>query len=600
MELATYIEIILRRKKIILGIFLFLLVLIVLVSLIIPPKYASSVSLRVLTPRSGGMNYVNFDIYYANRLMNTYVSLASSNSVLDEVKKSLKLTEISDVEAEIIPDTELVKITVKDRNSGMAVQIANAIANQLLSRNSEISREANSAAENSLNDQINKKKEQLSQAKNDYKALINPNSQTNSRITSLQNQIQSDQALYVTLYDRYEVGRQGVIDPATTSSQSAALSSLKAQIDEEKSTLEILNIKASDDSEQIRSSLRDVTLLEQEYLSLVTQLDQVRALQTIQGSTETLIIVEHATPATKPASPNYLLVYSIGFVLSLFLAILVAFIIDNMDPNLFSSDQIQALTHIPLLGRIRKIKKDPDSDEESSEYDFTCDAQINLRPIIQNKAIRSVILSGLYNECNSSLHSVNLGRAFAESGINTVLLDANLDTPSVHSLFPKISNVNGLSQVLAGKIELDKAIKESGLENLSILPAGKTGGVIGSQELKEIIQQLIQIYSMVVVNISPVDTGSDTVNLISCVDGIILLLNLDKMKKNDLKSFITRYLQLNPSIIGFLDYQEDSLAAPSIPIKELEREEIPVKQFSYQKKLKLAFSQLTRNSLNEE
>ena len=163
-----------------------------------------------------------------------------------------------------------------------------------------------------------------------------------------------------------------------------------------------------------------------------------------------------------------------------------------------------------------------------------------------------------------------------------------------------MSNVNGLSQVLAGKIELDKAIKDTGLENLSILPAGKTGGAIGSQELKEIIQQLIRMYSMVVVNISPVDTNGNTVNLITCVDGIILLLNLDKMKKNDLKSFITRYLQLNPSIIGFLDYQENSLAAPAFPIKEIDGEEIPVKQFSYQKKLKLAFSQFTRNSLNEE
>ena len=331
------------------------------------------------------------------------------------------------MEAEIIPDTELVKITVKDRSAAKAVEIANAIASELLSRNSEVSRETSSSAENTLDAQINKKKEQLSQAKNDYKALINPNSQTNSRITSLLNQIESDQSLYVTLYDRYEVGRQGVIDPATTSSQSAAFSSLRLQIDEEKSTLEALNIKAADEAEQIRSSLRDVTLLEQEYLSLVTQLDQVRALQAIQGSTETLIIVEHAYPATNPASPNYFLVYSIGFVFSLFLAILAAFFIDNLDPNLFSSDQIQSLTHIPLLGRIRKIKKESDSEDESSDYDFTCDAQINLRPIIQNKAIRSIILSGLYNECNSSLHSVNLARAFAETGINTVLLDANFE-----------------------------------------------------------------------------------------------------------------------------------------------------------------------------
>lgn len=333
MEMQTYLDIIMRRKKVILGVFLILIVIIAAVSLLIPPKYASTVSIRVLTPTSGGTNYVNFDIYYANRLMNTYLSMATSNLILDDVVKKHNLSDYPNVKAEAIPDTEIVKITVLERNPSRAVEIANSVALSLLSHNAEITLRTNTIAEASLNDQINEKKEQILEAQERYKSLIIPNSQNNSRIANLSSQIESNQDLYVTMYDRYETGRQGNIDSTILSSQAAFLTNLKIQLDDERASLEELNVKAADLAEQIRFALREVTLLEQESSSLSTQLDQIKALRAIQGSTETLLVIDHATPAKRPASPNYLLVISLGLVFSLFMAILAGFIQENTKAN---------------------------------------------------------------------------------------------------------------------------------------------------------------------------------------------------------------------------------------------------------------------------
>lgn len=600
MELKTYIDIILRRWKIVLGTFIILMTLIVIITLLISPKYASSVSLRVLTPRGGGTNYVNFDIYYANRLMNTYVSMATSSLVIDEVMKKLNLAYVPDVKAEIIPDTELVRITVKDSNPTMAVDIANTLAVALLSRNTETANNANIAAEDTLNEQLNKKKEELGQARNTYKSLIGPNSQNTGRITNLTSQIQGDQSLYVALYDRYENGRQNGIDQSILSSQAAQLSNLQLQVNEERTTLEGLNTKAAEEAEQIRSSLREVTLIEQEYSTLVTQLDQVRALQAIQGSTETLIVIDHAYPARKPVSPNYLLFYSIGLVFSLFLAVLAAFIIDNLNTKLSSAEQIQSLTRIPLLGRIRRIKEKPGSDTGTSDFDLPTETDLDLHSLIQNRSIRSLMVTSIDSQTNSALNCVTLAKLLAKSGIKTIILDANLELPSVHFLFPKISNAGGLSQVLTGKIELEKAIKESGITNLSVLPAGKTGGFIGPAELKEIIEKLLRSYSMVVVNPSFANSNDVPEDLVSCVDGMILLIDHNKLQKQEIKSVISRFRNLNYSIIGFIDYQEVFEEGSPAPLIKSNGNEILTNQNRFQQKLKFAFSLLDRNSINKE
>lgn len=600
MELKSYLDILGKRKYIVAGVFFALFTIIVIITLLTPPNYVSSVNLRVLTPRSGGMNYISYDIYYANRLMNTYVTMASSTLVLEEVKKNLQLAKLPDVKAEIIPDTELVRISVGNTDPNLAAKIANTLAVELVSRNNEATAIAQNSSEKTLDEQVKKKFDQLSLARKNYNELINPNSQNNSRITTLINKIESNQALYVTLYDRYEVGRQGGIDSSILSSQAAALANLQLQIDDEKASLETLNIKTLDNAEKLRASLREVTLLEQEYSSLITQLDLVRALQTINGVTESSIVVENAVPAARPTTPNYFLVFSIGFVLSLFLAILAAFVFDNLGLDFFSSGKIKPLARIPFLGKIRKFRKEANQEGGVSDGEYACDTQINLRPIIQNKNIKSIVLTGFDKDCNSSIHSINLGREFAESGINTILVDANMESPSVHLFFPEISNSSGIGDVLSGKIKLDKVIRQSGLENLSIIPAGNNKGGIDPSEFKGIVQQLIPRYSMVVVNISPVNANGETEALIGSVDGIILLLNLEKMKKNDFKSLLSRYSDLTPQIAGFLDFQEGSLSSTSSPISESESNAIPIKQFTYKPELELAFSQVAQQPTNED
>ena len=70
-----------------------------------------------MTPVSGSSSYVGYFSNYANRLMNTYVALATSSPVLEELKSKLNLTYEPKVTASVIADYEPVQIDVVESES---------------------------------------------------------------------------------------------------------------------------------------------------------------------------------------------------------------------------------------------------------------------------------------------------------------------------------------------------------------------------------------------------------------------------------------------------------------------------------------------------
>jgi len=70
-----------------------------------------------------------------------------------------------------------------------------------------------------------------------------------------------------------------------------------------------------------------------------------------------------------------------------------------------------------------------------------------------------------------SYFAANLAVIFSQLGLRTLLIDANMRTPRLHSIF-RIPNRTGLSAVLAGRTDQDNVVPIPGIPMLSVLPAG--------------------------------------------------------------------------------------------------------------------------------
>lgn len=136
MELIDYFGIIQRRKWVVIITALFALIVAAIFAVTTPPTYSSTSTIRVLTTKAGGADYIEYDIQYAERLMGTYVEIATSSPLMNEL--ATLVYRLPKFTTRIIPNTELIELTAEDPDPGLAQFSANKLAELLIAQSREI------------------------------------------------------------------------------------------------------------------------------------------------------------------------------------------------------------------------------------------------------------------------------------------------------------------------------------------------------------------------------------------------------------------------------------------------------------------------------
>jgi capsular exopolysaccharide synthesis family protein len=106
-----------------------------------------------------------------------------------------------------------------------------------------------------------------------------------------------------------------------------------------------------------------------------------------------------------------------------------------------------------------------------------------------------------------------------------LLIDADLRRPQIATTF-EIDGAVGLTQALAGDVEVRDVIVGSGMANLSLLPAGRIppnpSELLGSLRMKQFIDELAQDY-LVILDAPPLLPVTDAGLLSAFCDGALLV-----------------------------------------------------------------------------
>ena len=136
MELIDYIRILQRRRRIFLLTAAITFVVVAIGAISLPSTYTATTRLRILTAVTGGLDFREYDIPYADRLMNTYKEIATSEPVLRELGV-YDLSPAPGIELVILADTELLEINIADQDPLFATNLANQMAELLAERSRE-------------------------------------------------------------------------------------------------------------------------------------------------------------------------------------------------------------------------------------------------------------------------------------------------------------------------------------------------------------------------------------------------------------------------------------------------------------------------------
>src|SRR5438477_1859298 len=173
MDLRHYLNILGRRKRVVAITIIVTLIVAVAGTLALPRKYVASTTLRVATAGRGYAEGVGYDdVTYADRLMLTYSKIAVSEPVLTQLTEKLGLAAPPKVGVEIVANTELMKITVENKDPVLAKNAANTLTDILINDFRDVYTKGGKTAQEILSEQIAKTQDELSQARAKYDELV--------------------------------------------------------------------------------------------------------------------------------------------------------------------------------------------------------------------------------------------------------------------------------------------------------------------------------------------------------------------------------------------------------------------------------------------
>lgn len=148
----------------------------------------------------------------------------------------------------------------------------------------------------------------------------------------------------------------------------------------------------------------------------------------------------------------------------------------------------------------------------------------------------------------------NLAVTMAQGGRSVILVDADLRRPAQHELFAR-SNEQGVSNTLLSEALLaNPPLVETGVEGLRLLPAGPVppnpAELLGSPQMGRLIERLTQLADIVLFDAPPVIPVTDAAILGARTDGVLLVLQAGKSKRDHAARARTLLEQVGARLVG--------------------------------------------------
>ena len=242
----------------------------------------------------------------------------------------------------------------------------------------------------------------------------------------------------------------------------------------------------------------------------------------------TIEILNTAEPARRSSKPSLLLNGIASFVFGLVLAVGLALALVYFDTSLREVADIEDRLKVPVLGVIPH-NRDPmgpsrDEPEEAEPY-RVLHTNLNLAMKSDKPSVLVVFSAGPAEGKSTTI--CRLAHMMGAYGERVLLIDGDLRRPAQHRL-ANVAKSPGLSDVLAGKCEIDAAIRRSISPGLDLLTAGGMPGftlsLLFAERFRELITSLRGKYDRILLDSPPIIGVSDATLLAGAADGAILLI----------------------------------------------------------------------------
>lgn len=294
--------------------------------------------------------------------------------------------------------------------------------------------------------------------------------------------------------------------------------------------------------------------------ALVNGDSNAAATPSANGNTVRVIPLNNASVNPPLVSPNYQQNTLIGAVIGLVVVYTAIFLRRALDQRIRTRDDATKATGASILG-VLPVSEDlneenivnGDTDDHIAQESIR-QLRTNLRFVNVDTPPRSFIVTSAVPGEGKSTVSLSLARSLADAGSPVILIDADLRRPTVAKKL-KLDAKVGLTQVLAGQVEIANAVHQLGDSNLFVLPAGRIppnpSELLGSDKMRQLIKELSEEF-IVVVDVPPLLPVTDASLLSHSVDGVILVGSIGRSHREQMAEASSILKKVNANLFGLV------------------------------------------------
>ncbi|MEZ5380137.1 MAG: polysaccharide biosynthesis tyrosine autokinase [Acidimicrobiales bacterium] len=275
-------------------------------------------------------------------------------------------------------------------------------------------------------------------------------------------------------------------------------------------------------------------------------------------------VVQVASSPTEPTNLDARVILAIALALGFAVGSIVAFVIDNLDRRIKTSDDIIRAVGLPVLGTIARASRKVSAQDLALAVSDRREARVadgyqkvrsSLQFALLGRDVKSILITSANESEGKTTTSSNLAWALAAVGSRVVLADIDFRRPKVHAVYG-LAREPGFSNHLVDRIPLHELVAhvEDDERTLAVLPSGTTphspGDFLASPDFLETLRWIESEADVVVLDAPPVLPVSDTLAIAHHVDRTILTASAGSTTVEQLQTAVESLRAAGASIAG--------------------------------------------------
>jgi capsular exopolysaccharide synthesis family protein len=279
-------------------------------------------------------------------------------------------------------------------------------------------------------------------------------------------------------------------------------------------------------------------------------------------------IIAHADTPLRPSFPNTMVFAAIGIVMGFALGFLTALLLEYLDRGLRSLSMVEKAYGISGLGIVPiaatshgQLPTDYVLEKPLSVY---AESIRSIRAAIHFSNVdqppKVIMITSSFPGEGKTVFSCSFARLLAKAGTKTLLIDADMRRPRVHSLLGLDKSKPDLAMVLAHDAPLSSAIQRD-VSGADVLIAHtkppNPQDLLGSHQMEKLLASVRKHYDMIIIDTPPVMAMADATMIAKLADASVYVIRWASTPREVVGEGIRQLTKFNLKVAGAVLTQVD-------------------------------------------